>query len=184
MKLRSFFIMPLPSIPLSAFGEGRLPVGIPYNPNKRKVLGQPVIYKRQKTLTSQPMSLTTARARGNYTSMPSKYTTSCKYSSRRRRSTGPYSLLSSQPSQRHYNPRYPPPEIKIDDFILAGFPITAAGVVSGPINAIAQGITGSTRIGTQVATRSCAYRLDFDVATTTPVPTSIRFMLIWDRQPN
>lgn len=112
------------------------------------------------------------------------------YGNKRYRSS-PYNVLTY--SDRHTNPSYPKPEVKLIDNNAQGGAyagnlttnITTGGSVY-IINQLAQGITNGTRIGSQVATRSCAYRYELDLPTTAAnqVPTSGRVMLLWDKQPN
>lgn len=104
---------------------------------------------------------------------------------------GPYRALTS--GGRHTNPTYPRPEIKFIDIDAAGvvFAGSSPQVITNNgfvicLNQLAQGLTPSSRIGTSVSVKSCAYRFELDLPplTTNQVPTSGRVMLVWDKQPN
>lgn len=102
-----------------------------------------------------------------------------------KRPSGPYALLGNG-GARHQNPRYPAPESKIDD-ILPGsiaIPTTGSFATTGALNAIAQGVTNATRIGSKILIKSLAYRLDYDINAAATIPTAIRTIIFWDRQPN
>jgi len=110
---------------------------------------------------------------------------------RYRRSAGPYTVLTS--SDRHTNPSYPKPEVKLIDINAAGTAYNGSSVQNIPqtgivvlLNALPQGVSNGSRLGSQVATKSCAYRFELDLPAldTNRVPTSGRVMLIWDKQPN
>lgn len=101
---------------------------------------------------------------------------------------GPYRVLTG--GQRHTNPVYPKPECKIYDTDVAAaspptstlYPITNVGVVSC-VNTIPTGTGVGGFTGNQVSIKSAAYRFELDLGTT-PVATSGRVLLIWDKQPN
>lgn len=103
---------------------------------------------------------------------------------------GPYRVLTS--NQRHTNPLYPRPELKIFDCDQAATtpPPTPAVLTNIPnsgavvcINAVPTGTSVSNFLGNQVSIKSVGYRVELDLGTT-PVPTSGRVLLIYDKQPN
>jgi len=75
---------------------------------------------------------------------------------------------------------YPRPEAKFFDQVTTTTSIPQTGLVS-ILNIIPQGLTGSARIGQQVATKSCYYQYIVRLGSTA-TPTGIRFILLWDRQ--
>lgn len=104
--------------------------------------------------------------------------------------TGPYRVLTS--NQRHTNPVYPRPELKIFDCDQAATtpPPTPAVLTAIPstgivvcVNAVPSGTGVGGFTGNQVSIRSVGYRVELDLGTT-PVPTSGRVLLIYDKQPN
>lgn len=99
------------------------------------------------------------------------------------RRSGPYRALTY--GSRHTNPVYPRPEIKFFDLPTIGpTAISSTGTVNAqPINNLAQGTTGSTRIGLSISLKSLAYHIDYRLGAT-PVPCSIRTIFVWDKQPN
>lgn len=111
---------------------------------------------------------------------------------RQRPRAGPYRALTQ--GANHQNPVYPRPEIRFIDTDQAGAPAvltvpvataaTNTGVVSylNKLTNSAAGLSGSFT-GFEVATKSVAYRFEVDLGPT-PVPTSGRVCLIWDKQPN
>lgn len=121
------------------------------------------------------------RSNSSYTRTRSSF-----FPNRRR---GPYRVLTS--GQRHSNPIYPKPELKIYDADHAGVspPATAAAPISntGTVVCLNQMVTGTgvqQFTGNQVSIKGCSYRFELDLPTTGAVPTSGRVLLIWDKQPN
>jgi len=110
-----------------------------------------------------------------------------RYSNYSRR-RGPYTVLTQ--SGRHSNPVYPKPELKIYDADVNAaspptatqFNITNTGTVAC-VNAMVTGTGVQNFIGNQISVKSAAYRFELDLGTT-PVATSGRVLLIWDKQPN
>lgn len=84
------------------------------------------------------------------------------------------------------DPVYPKPEVKFKDTLVgtvaAPEPVSSDGLFTS-LNDLSQGTSGSTRIGQQVATRSIYYQWVLNLGST-PVPSPIRFVLVWDRQSN
>lgn len=100
-----------------------------------------------------------------------------------RRRGGPYQALTN--GARHENPIYPKPEVKFIDFSSVSTSVDSAGLVFQiPLNDIPQGIDGSDRIGQSVSIKNCGYRVNIDQAITGALPSTVRIMLIWDKQPN
>lgn len=109
----------------------------------------------------------------------------------RKRYTGPYNALVS--NCRHTHPVYPIPEVKFHDagpdgnaptLVPTILPMDDNGTVSC-LNFMTSSSASSTAVsGFQCAIKSCAYRFEVDIATTTPVQTSGRVVLVWDKQPN
>lgn len=85
------------------------------------------------------------------------------------------------------NPVYPRPEVKWTDTelgtIAAPVSIDNVGTTNQCINLLSQGSGPSSRLGSQVATKSVYYQfvLNFGQG---PVPNAIRHILYWDRQSN
>lgn len=109
--------------------------------------------------------------------------------SRYRKRSAPYRALTNGDS--HTNPVYPRPEVKVFDVNAAGTIFNATNVAQPLdddgiiicLNQIEQGSNFNQRIGASVAIRNVAYRFELDLGTT-PVPTSGRVILVWDKQPN
>lgn len=138
---------------------------------------------------SVPMQITRDMVRPTYRKNGyTSRTTRGGYSSR---SSGPYRVLTY--SDRHTNPAYPKPEVKLTDTNAQGTAyagnapntIQTGGIVLF-LNQLAQGVSNGQRIGSQVSIKSCAYRYELDLPAlpANQVPTSGRVMLIWDKQPN
>lgn len=113
----------------------------------------------------------------------SSYGSSSGYRSRYRRSSGPYRNLTY--GSRHTNPVYPRPECKfVDVAAISNLSVSSTGAINAvPLNQLAQGTDGSTRIGMSVSTKSLAYHIDFRLGAT-PVPCTCRVFFVWDKQPN
>lgn len=104
------------------------------------------------------------------------------YSGYRRRNGGPYRALTY--GSRHTNPVYPKPELKFFDATSGLTNVPNTGILSVPLNDPAQGTGGQQRLGQTVAVKSCTYRLDIRQAAAGALPSTVRAMLIWDKQPN
>lgn len=100
----------------------------------------------------------------------------------RRRRGGPYRVLTY--GNKHTNPVYPKPELKYVDSAFPLANVTDTGNLTVPLNQMAQGTNGTQRIGLSTPIKSCTYRVDVRQAATTPLPSTVRIMLIWDKQPN
>lgn len=106
------------------------------------------------------------------------------------RRSGPYKVLTT--GQRHTNPVYPKPELKIFDCdqaattpppspaVLTNIPNTGDVVC---VNAVPSGTGVGGFTGNQVSVKSVAYRVELDLGAT-PLPTSGRVLLVYDKQPN
>lgn len=96
----------------------------------------------------------------------------------RRRYRDPFTMALNS----RMNSRYPKPEVKFLDNNQNNLQISDVGLVLN-LNTMAQGGTSGQRIGVQISTKSCAYRINLSLGAT-PAPCSGRVMLIWDRQSN
>lgn len=107
-----------------------------------------------------------------------RYYGGSRYYGRRRRN-----YLNFNRSMRS-DPVYPRPEVKYFNF-LVNTPQALGNQTAyiAQINQIAQGVTSTTRIGNQVATKNVYWQYVLQQGAT-PVPVAVRIMLIWDRQPN
>lgn len=168
-----------------------VPIGIPIgqqayiNVLKRKATD--VGFDQNKVRKTTQNQLIPQRKMGSYFRPYSSGNYRNRYMFKKKKKTGPYWQLSNSLATRHVSGKYPAPEVKIDDLAIGTIavptPITSAGVLFNAINQITQGTTNATRIGGQINIKSIAWKLDFDInsAATT---TSIRFIVLWDRQPN
>lgn len=108
------------------------------------------------------------------------------------RKKGPYLTLTS--GQRHTNPVYPKPELKIYDCDQTGVSPPSAAAASAITNAgtvvcLNKLVTGTgvqNFLGNQVSIKQASYRFELDLPAlpANQVPTSGRVLLIWDKQPN
>lgn len=141
----------------------------------------PTAWKSRRTTQNYPVNpkLFSKNGRSN-TSYRSNYSTGYK--------KGPYRVLTSGNS--HTNPIYPKPECKIYDADHKGIspPASAAASIlnTGSVFCLNQMITGTgvqQFTGNQVSMKSLAYRFEVDLGPT-PLPTSGRVLVVWDKQPN
>lgn len=74
-----------------------------------------------------------------------------------------------------------------------GLPLVAAATGSEPgtaftgiteLNPVQQGATSYNRIGTKILIKSIDFRANFYLAGSAPVYTAVRYLLVYDRQPN
>lgn len=79
-------------------------------------------------------------------------------------------------------PVYPIPEKKWVEAGLGNVAITLTGSVS-LLNALPQGTGSQARIGSQASFNEVYYQYTLQNGAT-PIPTVVRMMLVWDRQPN
>lgn len=139
--------------------------------------------KRQKLPT---MMNTSSYGYGSGSARRSGYGTSGRsnygsYGFRRRRG-GPYRVLTY--GNKHTNPVYPKPELKYFDQTFPLANVTDTGNLTTPLNQMAQGTNGSQRVGLSTPIKSVTYRVDIRQGATTPLPSTVRVMLVWDKQPN
>lgn len=108
-----------------------------------------------------------------------------------KKSSSPYGQLARSTKDRHVSSVNPPPEIKTFDMAADGnAPVSVPVQVSVPntggvvmLNSMASGAGSNARVGLSVVIKNCSYRFELDLGPT-PVPTSGRVMLVWDKQPN
>lgn len=87
------------------------------------------------------------------------------------------------------DPVYPRPEVKFIDkstgTAAAPLSITNIGATNMIVclNRLSQGVTGSLRIGQQVAIKSVYYQLVLNLPTVNPVTCVTRIIIFWDRTP-
>lgn len=142
-------------------------------------------YKRPKTSNLAPVM--NSLFKGSFNRSSNTYQKKSYGSSRR----GPYKTLTT--GNRHTNPVYPKPELKLYDADHAGVspPATPAAAITnaGTVVCCNRMVTGTgvqQFTGNQVAVKSVAYRFEVDLPATSAnqVMTSGRVMLVWDKQPN
>lgn len=82
---------------------------------------------------------------------------------------------------------YPKPEVKFVDkqigTVLVPLEVSEDGTFIHPLNELAQGVSGSQRIGQQVGIKSCYYQYVVNFGTSAQ-PIVVRSLLVWDRTPN
>lgn len=156
---------------------------------KRKIETKANTYKsamlgnRSTSSASVPMDLVATR---NFTGAKSK-----SMPKSGRSGSGPYQMLTR--GRSHTDSVYPVPESKFNDItpVGTGFnnTITAANITDAgavfTLNQLANNSgSASVRLGASIMMKSCSYRFELAVSTTTPTTCSGRVMLVWDHQSN